>query len=106
MERAIIESLVAELNSKFHVGLEANFTTSRELGATDTEVELSGDNYIVVGSSQACRLVEALKNTGESVTSLADPKWRLTEENAKTLAVRLKSAVALTAAFTSLALLR
>ena len=94
LERAIIESLVAELNSKFHVGLDANFTTSRELGATDTEEELSGDNYIVVGSSHACRLVEALKNIGESVTSLANPRWRLTEENAKTLAVRLKSAVA------------
>ena len=93
-ERVIVETLVGELNCKFHVGLDPNFSTAREPGYEESEQDSQGDNYIVVGSSHASRLVEALRAIGESVTSLADPKWRLTEDSAKVLAAQLKSAVA------------
>ena len=75
-EHVIIETLVGELNRKFHVGLDTNFNTSRELGTEETEEDNQGDNFIVVGSSHASRLVDALRAMGGSVTSLADPKWR------------------------------
>ena len=75
-ERVIIETLVGELNRKFHVGLDTNFNTSRELGTEETEEDNQGDNFIVVGSSHASRLVDALRAMGGSVTLLADPKWR------------------------------
>ena len=64
------------------------------MGSKETEEDNQGDNFIVVGSNHANRLVHALRAIGELVTSLADPKWRLTEDSAKVLAAQLKSAVA------------
>ena len=93
-ERIIIESLVQELNMKFHVGLDTNFNRSRLVGDDNSEAEHHGDDFIVVGSSHACRTVDSLRAMGEQVTSLADPKWRLTEENVKSLADQLRAAVA------------
>ena len=59
-ERLVVEKLIGELNSKFHVGLDANFSTGRDEDKGATTTEQIGDSYIVVGSSHACRIVEAL----------------------------------------------
>ena len=64
---------MGELNRKIHVGLDTNFNTSRELGTEETEEDNQRDNFIVVGSSRASRLVDALRAIRGSVTALADP---------------------------------
>ena len=87
-----METLIAELNSKFLAGLDSNFSTCRDEEANLTLTERIGDSFIVVGSSHAHRIAEALRGQGDTVTSLADPTWRLTEENAATLANSLKTA--------------
>ena len=80
-ERSILGCLVEELNSKFNASLDMNFSTSRT--PTDHIMEAKADleDYIVIGSSHAHRLANALKELGESVHSLASPSWRLNEEN-------------------------
>ena len=93
-ERMIVEKLISELNSKFHVGLDANFSTGRDVDYGDTLTEQIGAKYIVVGSSHACHIVEALRAQGETVSSLADPSWRLNEDSAENLAIQLKKVVA------------
>ena len=93
-ERIVVEKLISELNTKFHVGLDANFSTGRDKDHGDMLPELIGAKYIVVGSSHACHIVEALQAQGETVSSLADPSWRLTDESAEKLANRLKKLVA------------
>ena len=93
-ERRVVEKLIVELNSKFYVGLDANFSTGRDADHGDTQPEQLGTKYIVVGSSHACHIVEALRAQGDTVTSLADPSWRLTEDSAELLAIQLRKAVA------------
>ena len=80
-ERSILGCLVEELNSKFNASLDMNFSTSRT--PTDHIMEAKADleDYIVIGSSHAHRLANALKELGESVHSLASPSWRLNKEN-------------------------
>ena len=51
------------------------------------------DNFIVIGSSHAYRLVAAQKEAGESVHSLASPFWRLTEDNVNTTSAAVIEAV-------------
>ena len=93
LERSIVETLIGELNNKFLAGLDSNFSTCRDEEANQTLSERIGDSFIVVGSSHAHRIAEALRRQGDTVTSLADPTWRLTEENVATLASSLKTAV-------------
>ena len=92
-EREIVEKLVAERNSKFHGGLDANFSMCREEDKSVTMTEEIGDTFILAGSSHAHWIAEALLAQGDMVTFLADSTWRLTEENATNLAKSLKSAV-------------
>ena len=93
-ERLIIEQLITELNTKFQVGLDQNFSTCLDTTAEESEEGRSQVDYIVVGSSHGCRLVEALRSQGESVYSLADSKWRLSEETAVAISKKLQETVA------------
>ena len=38
-ERMVVEKLISELNSKFYVGLDANFSTGRDADHGDTQTE-------------------------------------------------------------------
>ena len=92
-ERALVSTLVSELNTKFSAGLDSNFSTSRDVRADTEEDDQSLDSFIVVGGSHASRLVSALLRLGESVTCLAKPTWRLTDENVSESAKALADAV-------------
>ena len=92
-ERALLSTLVSELNTKFSAGLDSNFSTSRDVRADTEEDDQSLDSFIVVGGSHASRLVRALIRLGESVTCLAKPTWRLTDENVSESAKALADAV-------------
>ena len=92
-ERNIIESLIHELNSKFNVGLDSNFSTSRCKDLSSLEEHMATDDYIVVGSSHAFRISSALTTLGEKVLCLASPYWRLNAENVESTAKSLEEAV-------------
>ena len=94
-ERALISQLIAELNRKFDVNLDTNFSTSRDVEPSldGSALEAMGNPYIIVGSSHVYRLAAALTQQGESVTCLASPFWRLTGENVATTSKSLEDAV-------------
>ena len=94
-ERALISQLIVELNRKFDVNLDSNFSTSRDVEPSldSSATESMGNDYIIVGSSHASRLAAALTQQGESVTCLASPSWRLTGENVASTSMSLEDAV-------------
>ena len=94
-ERTLISQLIDELNRKFDVNLDSNFSTSRDVEPSldGSATESMGNDYIIVGSSHTYRLAAALTQQGESVTCLAGPSWRLTGENIASTAVNLEEAV-------------
>ena len=92
-ERSIIESLVAELNLKFNVGVDGNFSTSRHRDSSIQEEQETGDDFILVGSSHAYRLGSALSTVGEKVLCLASPSWRLNADNVSATSKSLEEAV-------------
>ena len=94
-ERTLISQLIDELNRKFDVNLESNFSTSRDVEPSldGSATESMGNNYIIVGSSHTYRLAAALTQQGESVTCLAGPSWCLTGENIASTALNLEEAV-------------
>ena len=94
-ERTLISQLIDELNRKFDVNLDTNFSTSRDVEPSldSSATESMGNDYIIVGSSHAYRLAAALTQQGKSVTCLASPSWRLTGENIASTAMNLEEAV-------------
>ena len=82
-ERLILEKLTNELNQKFGLGLDVNFSLSRE-GNSNMEEALNDppeEGFILMGSSHAFRLAAALNSHGEHVRCLASPFWKLNGEN-------------------------
>ena len=69
-ERVIIETLIKELNEKFNVGLDSNFSTSRSVLPDSHEDQLLPGEIIVIGSSHASRIATALSSQGEQVKCL------------------------------------
>ena len=90
----MLTSLLEELNEKFNASLDTNIMTSRDPSYLAMEDLVDHDNFIVVGSSHAYRLANALKEAGETVNCLASPFWRLTEENVTNTSAALTEAVA------------
>ena len=66
-ERLILEKLTNELNQKFGLGLDVNFSLSRE-GNSNMEDALNDspeEGFILMGSSRAFRLAAALNSHGD-----------------------------------------
>ena len=95
LERVLMESLISELNCKFNTGLDSNFSTSRDHLETieDEQPPAAKENIIAVGSSHLSRTVLSMRNFGNTIKSLANPSWRLTEENVQATAASLAEAV-------------
>ena len=92
-EHAVIESLVNELNLKFNVGLDPNFSTCRYRDTTIQEEQEISEDFILVGSSHAYRISSALSAAEEKVLCLASPFWRLNVENVESTAKSPEEAV-------------
>ena len=93
-ERTIIECLIRELNQKFNVGLDTNFSTSRSMEPHSPENSKETVDFVLVGSSHATRISAALTAAGEKVLCLASPTWRLTAENVAALVQTVEDAAA------------
>ena len=65
-ERAIMESLISELNEIFDVGLDSNFSTARDIQADleDINNNASRIKFIVLGSSHDILHCNGLECTG------------------------------------------
>ena len=66
-ERLILEKLTNELNQKFGLGLDVNFSLSRE-GNSNMEEALNDppeEGFILMGSSHAFRLAAARNSHGD-----------------------------------------
>ena len=90
-------SLIKELNSKFNMGLDLNFSTSRDATAPCDDLEdiLTPEKFILIGSSHMARLAVSLKGLGEEVNSMASPYWRLNDENVEATTKQLEEAIKL-----------
>ena len=93
-ERTIIECLIRELNQKFNVGLDTNFSTSRSMELHSPDNSKETVDFVLVGSSHATRISAALTAAGEKVLCLASPTWRLTAENVAALVQSVEDAAA------------
>ena len=72
-ERAVIECLIRELNLKFNVGLDTNFSTNRSIEPHCPDDFKETVDFVLVGSSHASRISAALSVAGEKVLCLASP---------------------------------
>ena len=93
-ERTIIECLISDLNQKFSVGLDTNFSTNRSVDPHCPDNIKETVNFVLVGSSHASRISAALSAAGEKVLCLASPSWRLSAENVAALAQTVEEAAA------------
>ena len=93
-ERQIIECLISELNQKFNVGLDTNFSTNRSVDPHCPDNIKETVDFVLVGSSHASRISAALSAVGEKVLCLASPSWRLSAENVAALAQTVEEAAA------------
>ena len=96
-ERKLMDKLIQELNCRFDVNLDRNYSTCRDVvNNSDAEdmTDSSGQSYILVGSSHAYRMSAAFTNLGEATTCLASPFWRLNAENVATTSSSISELVA------------
>jgi hypothetical protein len=87
--KEITRALVADLNRKFSVPINPDLLIQRD--PIHSPVTKSFNNHIVVlGASNAKRLVPALQKHGFTVTDLSRPGWITTEENIDALIAEMR----------------
>ena len=84
-EQEIVEALIKELNSRLAVHLDTCISFDRNPAAPS----LKPSKYIVVGASHASRTADALAKSGETVTKLTQPGWRITRPKVADFASKL-----------------
>jgi hypothetical protein len=80
-ERALIDSLIEDINSTFMCNLALEYSTSHD-GSVAVGVDTAAATRIIlVGASHASRLAGALCETGAKVADLSVPGWKINNEN-------------------------
>jgi hypothetical protein len=82
--------LVADLNRKFSVPVNPELLVKGET-VNNKDTKSFSNHLVVLGASNAKRLVPVLKSCGFSLTDLSRPGWMATEENVTALIEELKS---------------
>ena len=76
-EEILIGSMIDELNSKLGLALDPKPTFSRGIDKEDAAQYPPG-GYLVIGSSNASRTADALKQAGQGVTLIKTTNWKPT----------------------------
>jgi hypothetical protein len=91
-ESRLIQSLIGELRLKLALDLDTNPTYERGLGL-QSSTKKSVD-YLVIGSSNASKLVKALEERGFLVCLIHKPNWRVSQGAVEDLLCLLRGAIA------------
>ena len=87
-ESRIIQSLISDLKSKLALDIDEEPCTSRKHVSAPAG---GGDSFLVVGSSNASRLAEALVDKGISTGSVICKSWRANKQSVADLATNVKN---------------
>ena len=90
-EGRIVNSLIAELQLVFAMDLDNTPLSSRTIGSKG---EVGAASFLVVGSSNARRLEEALKAKGIPTGSILANGWRATKKSAEDMAAHVRAELA------------
>ena len=90
-EGKIVVTLIGELQKNLALDLDATPIASRNVASRG---ELSAASFLVVGSSNAKRLVEALTTKGYSTGSVLSANWRATKKSIEDMAAHVKAELA------------
>ena len=90
-EGRIINSLIGELQLNFALDLDNTPLSSRTIGSKG---EVGAASFLVVGSSNARRLEEALKAKGIPTGSILANGWRATKKSAEDMAAHVRAELA------------
>ena len=90
-EGGIVTSLISEIKKNLAIELDPNPISSRHLCSRS---ELTSASYLVVGSSNARRLQEALQEKGIATRSIICNNWRATKKSVDELAGLVKEELA------------
>jgi hypothetical protein len=91
VETNIITCLLQELRSKLTLDLDPSPTYERGLG-NQSKIKQSVD-YLVVGSSNAAKLADAIADRGYSVHKIYYPNWRVDADNVEELLKMVREAI-------------
>ena len=80
-----MEALIKELNSRLAVHLDTSISFDRNPAAPAWKP----GRYIMVGASHASRTADALAASGQTVTKLTQPGWRITRPKVADMASKL-----------------
>ena len=86
-EKLVMEALITDIKGKLAIDLNESLDTSRKIG---TATEKGLDNFLVVGSSNARRLVAALAAKGVPVGSVLSNSWRATKQPVHDMAEQVR----------------
>ena len=90
-EKLVMESLIGEIKSKLAINLDERPVTSRKV--EEAAFKCPG-NFLVVGSSNARRLVAALAAKGIPVGSVLSNSWRATKQSVVEMAEHVRQELA------------
>jgi hypothetical protein len=80
-ERALIDSLIEDINSNFMCNLSPEYSTSRDGTAAACTDTTDAIRIILIGASHAGRLAGALRETGAEIADLSVLGWKISDEN-------------------------
>ena len=89
-ERTVINALILDIKSKLAIDLDEDPVLSRKVEATAG----GGKNFLLVGSSNARRLAEALKSRGIPTGSVLSSSWRATKQSVSEMAEHVRAELA------------
>ena len=90
-EKLVMESLIGEIKSKLAINLDELPVTSRKVEEAASKCP---GNFLVVGSSNARRLVAALAAKGIPVGSVLSNSWRATKQSVVEMAEHVRQELA------------
>jgi hypothetical protein len=91
-EEQIVETLMGEIGEKFAIPVDQSPNLDRCSGDTVfCKSNSNGSRLFAIGGSHITRLVGSLAESGISVVNMANPGWKLSENAAQDLRLKLRN---------------